>query len=289
MNQQVSPGTRPSVSVVVPFLGDGEAASRLVAELSRLELRAGDELIVADNTAEGVVPASDSISVVSAAERRSAYFARNAGARSAGGAWLLFTDADCALPPDLLDRMVGELEPGCALVVGEAVGIEAQDRLLARWARSRRGLIASHHIDTGPAPAGGTANLAVRRDAFEAAGGFEGGVRSDADIDLCWRVQAQGGGFAYRPEARVGHRDPERLRAVLRQAAGYGAGRRWLHRRHGAQVESVPLLAPLVRSAGGALVCAVRLRGERALFKLVDGAVAAAMWWGWRFGDNSAG
>jgi glycosyltransferase involved in cell wall biosynthesis len=291
MNPQAATGIeRPSVSVVVPFLGDAEAAGQLVAELGRLRLRGGDELIVADNTRAGTVKASGPIRVVHAPERRSAYFARNAGARAASAAWLLFTDADCELPADLLDRMLGgELDPDCAVIAGEAVGVCEQRALLARWARSRRGLITSHHIDGGPAPAGGTANLAIRRDAFEAAGGFEGDVRSDADIDLCWRVQARGGTFAYRPDVRVGHRDPERLSAVVRQAKGYGAGRRWLRRRHGDEVEGLPLVAPLLRSVAGAVSWAVRLRGERAVFKLVDGVVAAAAWWGWRFGDNRAG
>jgi GT2 family glycosyltransferase len=280
---------RPSVSVVVPFLGDRAAAARLLTALERLDVRADDELIVADNSPSGAVEPSPAVRVVAAPERRSAYHARNAGARAATGEWILFTDADCELPADLLDSFWEQPpEREAVVVAGEVVGDGAQAATLARWARSRRRLIASHHIDGGPAAAGTTANLLVRRDAFEAAGGFEAGVRSDADLELCWRLQERGGSFAYRPAAQVLHRDPERLGAVLRQAAGYGAGRRWVHERYGDAVERPALVHPVVRALGGALVWAVRLKFERAVFKLIDGAVATALWWGWRFGDNAA-
>jgi hypothetical protein len=46
--------SRPTVSVVVPFRGAEEAAAGLRRTLGDLELAAGDELIVADNTDEGV-------------------------------------------------------------------------------------------------------------------------------------------------------------------------------------------------------------------------------------------
>ncbi len=262
----------------------------MLAGLSRLHLEPDDELIVADNTAHGVVrpPAGVEARVVRAPGRRSAFHARNAGAAVATGGWLLFTDADCEPPADLLERLT-DPEPGerCGLVAGEAQGSEAQGALLARWARSRRGPIASHQLTLGPRPAGTTANLLVLRDAFEAVGGFCE-VRSDADVELCWRIQERGWELEYRPSAVVAHRDPERLGAVVRQAAGYGAGRRWLRASYGPVAPAPPLVRPLVRALGGALAWALTLRLERAAFKLVDGAVAAASWWGYRFGDNRA-
>ena len=76
---------RPDVSVVVPFRGDRLAAHRLAAALACLELGDGDDAIVADNTADGAARwiARDGIRVVRATRERSAYHARNAGARVA--------------------------------------------------------------------------------------------------------------------------------------------------------------------------------------------------------------
>ena len=73
--------------------------------------------------------------------------------------------------------------------------------------------------------------MAVRRAAWDEAGGFPGDVRSDADVELCWRIQAAGWALEYRPDALVVHRDPERVARDLapggrlrrRVAAGSGA------------------------------------------------------------------
>ena len=54
-NPQLSAG-RPSISVVVPFRGDHAGANRMIAALDRLDLRDGDEAVVADNTADGRNP-----------------------------------------------------------------------------------------------------------------------------------------------------------------------------------------------------------------------------------------
>ena len=96
--------SRPAVSVVVPFRGDWTGADRLVAALRCLDIRDGDELIVADNTGGGNAGliAGHGIRVVRAARERSAYHARNEAARLATADWILFLDADCRPAPNLL-------------------------------------------------------------------------------------------------------------------------------------------------------------------------------------------
>src|SRR5215208_4893530 len=101
INPQSSPG-RPSVSVIVPFRGDREAAKRMVAALTCLDPRDGDEVIVADNTSRGVA-AGSGVRVVAAARERSSYHARTVGAEAATNEWLLFLDADCTPQAGLLD------------------------------------------------------------------------------------------------------------------------------------------------------------------------------------------
>jgi GT2 family glycosyltransferase len=211
------------------------------------------------------------------------------GAARAGGDWLLFLDADCVAPPSLI-RDYFATEPGerAGILAGELVGDSSQEALTARWSRSRRGLRTARESERGGPPAGVTGNMAVRRTAWDEVGGFPGSVRSDADIELCWRIADAGWSLEYRPDAVVVHRDPERLGAIWRQAVGYGAGRKWLQRvRPGSGVRP-PLLAPVVRALGGALVWAVTLRFERAAFKLLDGVAAVGLWWGYVAGSNEA-
>ncbi len=76
---------RPGVSVVVPFAGDAEDAERLARSLAALELSDGDELIVADNSAEGCFREGPGVRVVRATRERSSYYARNAGAAAVAG------------------------------------------------------------------------------------------------------------------------------------------------------------------------------------------------------------
>lgn len=275
---------RPPVSVIVPFRGDGDAARSLLGGLDRLRTRPGDELIVADNSPVSVVPdaGEGTIMVVRVPAPPSARRARNEGARHATNPWLLFLDADCRPDPGLLDEYFANPPgEGCGVVAGEVVGDERQREFLARWARSRRGMMARYHVESGGRPAGIAGNLLVRREAWEAIGWWEEEARSEADVDLCWRTQDLGWELEYRPSAVVAHRDPTAIRDVLRQAWMYGAGKEWLRARWGAAADPPRILVPLARMAGGVVVWTLTLKPERAAFKLVDGLVAAASWLGY--------
>ena len=102
-DQPAAKRRRATVSVVVPFFGDAAAADGRASWLTGLATGAGDELIVADNTPDGVFARAarrerDRV-VVAATAERSSYHARNVGAAAAPGEWLLFIDADCRPPP----------------------------------------------------------------------------------------------------------------------------------------------------------------------------------------------
>ena len=133
---------RPTVSVVMPFLGSAGEAGEALAALAALELGSGDELIVADNTPDGTMLAaaasSPAVRAVPAPVERSAYYARNVGAEQASGDWLLFIDADCLPPASLVGAY---LDPVPADDVGAVAGRIApapeSSSMMARWAASR--------------------------------------------------------------------------------------------------------------------------------------------------------
>ncbi|HYQ13998.1 MAG TPA: glycosyltransferase, partial [Solirubrobacterales bacterium] len=179
--------SRPAVSVVVPFRGDWAGADRLVAALRCLDIRDGDGLIVADNTGGGNAGliAGHGIRVVRAARERSAYHARNEGARVAGGEWLLFLDADCRPVTGILAAyFAAPIAEDCGVLAGQILGEPEQRSFAARYARSRN--LFDHAQGLIRASGGGAAagNLLVRRSAFEQIGGFTEGIRSGGDLDL---------------------------------------------------------------------------------------------------------
>lgn len=281
--------SRPAVSVVVPFRGTLGEAQRLLRALSSLDLRDGDEILVADNSPDPIVPDGRGVTVVRADRLASSYYARNVGAEHAGREWIVFLDYDVTPPAALLDLYFATpLADTTGIVAGEVSGAPSQTALTARHARSRNHLgVAVNLIHRGPYPCAGTANLMVRRTAWGEVGGFQE-VRSGADLEFCWRVQQSGWAFELRPDAKVEHLHAEGLRPTLSKAARYGAGQSWSNSRFPGSAPRPPLLRQLLRSAAGLVVWSLLLRFERAGFKALDGAWAAAYAFGYYRGDNGA-
>jgi glycosyltransferase involved in cell wall biosynthesis len=281
---------RPPVTVVVPFVGDRDAVERLSSYLRRLALRPGDELIVADNTREGMdrEALTVGVRVARAAAERSSYHARNVGARIAGNEWILFMDADCRPVPDLLDTFVTQPPAErCGAIAGSVVGSPDQAALIARYARAR-GFLNLAGGGEGPewriAVAG---NVLVRRAAFEEIGGFTEGIRSGGDVDFSRRLQGGGWTIDRCPGALVEHRHRERLLPFLATIARYAAGSRWLNRRYPGYSPRWPLTRQLVLSARDAVLLSVRGDREEGVFRALDGLGLIAHNVGY-LGGNSA-
>jgi hypothetical protein len=261
--------TRPTVDVVIPVAGDAGAVADVVARARALALAGGDTITVVDNRGAGV----EEPEVLVAEGVHTSYFARNAGARRGSAPWLLFLDADVRAPADLLDRLFAE-EPGertavlAGAVVDEPGGPDAP--VAVRYAELRQSM--SQALDHGRWAFAQTANCALRRQAFEAAGGFREDVRSGGDADLCWRLLAAGWQLERRPGAAVVHRNRTSVAAMLGQRFRHGAGAGWLAREHPGALPARrwPGLAwwSLQRAAAGVIALA---RGDR------DGAIAGLL------------
>jgi GT2 family glycosyltransferase len=258
--------------VVVPFRGDEGAAARLARNLEAVELGPGDEIIVADNS--DPTPRSErrfpGARVVPAAGERSSYHARNVGAGQAAGEWILFIDSDCVPAPGILDAFFAE-SPGSEVgaLAGAVQTDPRQDSFLARYAQDRSFLDQEDGLHTA-GDAAATANLLVRRAAFEALGGFQEGIRSGGDVDLCRRLQAEGWAIERRAGAVVHHLHRESLADLLGSIARYAAGARWLNESYPGSAPRWPLAHGLALCARDITVDMARLRFERAAFRGVD-------------------
>jgi GT2 family glycosyltransferase len=215
--------------------------------------------------------------VLTAASVRTSYFARNAGAARGSAPWLLFLDADVHAPADLLDRLFAlPPEPRTAVLAGAIVDQPGGEHAPAavRYAELNTSMSQEITLDRGRFAYAQTANCAVRRDAFEAVGGFRERVRSGGDADLCWRLAEAGWELERRTGAAVVHRNRTTIRAMLGQRFRHGSGAGWLAREHpGAMPNSSwPGLAwwATKRTATGV---AALVRGDRdgAICGLLDG------------------
>ena len=244
--------SRPGVSVVMPFAGTRAQAAAALDGLRGLEVSGGDELILVDNS--GTAPsAGDGVTVLRAVGERSPAYARNAGAERASGDWILFLDADCVAPADLLARFFADPIPDdVGAVAGPVVPESGPARpagLAARYGEAKSFLDQDAHLAHPYMPRAVAANLLVRRTAFEAIGGFYEGVRAAEDTDFSWRLQRAGWRLVGRPAPSVEHRYRTSVRALRRQWRGYAAGRAWLGRRY----EGFAPEPALVRAAGRVL------------------------------------
>ena len=231
--------TRPAVSVVVPFAGTREQATAVLAMLHSLDTRPDDELILADNS--GTAPplaAAEFLGratprVVPAGGEASASRARNAGAAAATRDWILFLDADVIAPGDLLDHFFAEpIADTAGAVTGDIAGIPDTRTLAARYGTARNFLGQRSHVNNPYRPRASSANLLVRRVAFEQVGGYTEGIWAAEDTDFTWRLQDAGWTLGFNPDAVVKHAYRETLRGLGKQWRGYAAGARWLSERY---------------------------------------------------------
>jgi GT2 family glycosyltransferase len=233
--------SRPPVSVVMPFAGSPADGARALAALAELQTNRDDELILADNSCLGL--RSDLVRVLAVPGEQSPSHARNVGAEHAGGDWILFLDADCRAVPDILDRyFAAPIETTVGALAGEVAPAPGAASFAARYGAARSFLGQGAHLAHSFLPRAVAANLLVRREAFEAVGGFYEGVRAAEDTDFSWRLQRAGWELRPRPEARVEHRYRTTVNGLRRQWRGYAAGRAWLARRYG-EFEPEPALA----------------------------------------------
>jgi len=130
---------------------------------------------------------------------------RNFGAARAVGEVLAFTDSDCVPRPTWIRSSIGAIAEGAGLVCGP---------ILPRARAGGPGLLASQLSpstrDDGLYP---TANLVLRRQAFNAIGGFNtrfglypwGDLVAGEDVDLAWRLRRFGERPRFVVDAAVDH------------------------------------------------------------------------------------
>lgn len=177
----------PSISVIVPAYNEEAMIADCLRALLRQDYDGAYEIIVVENgstdaTGETARSFGDSRIRVVREPRRGYVNALRRGVRTSSGQILAFTDADTRVPAGWLTALVSRLsEDGvvaCAGVFGFFDG-PAWMRWLGRIAGR-----ANWHL------AG--ANMAVWRDAYEEAGGFDPQVNLGADLLLDLRLRRIG-------------------------------------------------------------------------------------------------
>jgi len=149
--------------------------------------------------------------------------ARNAAAGAARGSYFAFLDDDCEADEEWLAWLMR----GFIDQAGAALGGPNVPPVGARGLRRALDLAPSTAqpvmLDDTRAEHLPGCNLAVRRDAFDAVGGFNPAYHTAGDdVDFCWKLEEKGYPITYFAPAMVWHARRQTLSAYLRQQTAYG-------------------------------------------------------------------
>jgi GT2 family glycosyltransferase len=236
--------THSKISIIVPFYNAEETLSFCLDALLSQSYLPFEIFLVDNNSMDGSSSiakrfANDNSSLITylLEPQQGPSFARNSGARLASGDIIAFTDADCVPDREWL-RIVRESfnDENIGAVAGRVEGFKPES-LLDKFHSmlTLRGLSNSHTYSEFTLVRGGfpTANLAVRKDVFDAIGGFDESMKIySEDYDLCARIYNSGYRINYTTDAVVYHKHRNSLVGTWRQSFGFGTGHAALLKKH---------------------------------------------------------
>ncbi|MCV7227460.1 mycofactocin biosynthesis glycosyltransferase MftF [Mycolicibacterium komossense] len=254
------------VTIVIPVRDNPTGVRRLVSALRGLRV-----IVVDDGSVIPLLPADLMESAASAycdvevsrhAVSRGPAAARNTGLASCVTDYVAFLDSDVVPRRGWLEALLGHFcDPAVALVAPRIVGLSQTENLVARYEAVRSSLDLGQReapvIPYGPVSYVPSAAIICRTSALKDMGGFDEGMPSGEDVDLCWRFVEAGARLRYEPIALVAHEHRTKLRDWMSRKAFYGTSAAPLAIRHPDKT------APLVISGWTMVVWVLMALGSR--------------------------
>ena len=253
-------GRPPAVSVIVPAR-DAEAMLPAALESVLAQAYGGEvEVIVADGsetsaTEDLIRRRFPQVRIVPNPER-GIPSALNRALGAARHPVIARCDAGAVLPAGYLERAVATLlRTGAANVGGRvnSIGATFCGRAVALATATPLGSGDSRYrVGGAEGPVDTVFPGVFRRDALDAAGGFDETLLRNEDYELNWRLRERGETVWFDPELAVDYRPRGTLRALARQYFDYGRWKRVVLRRHPRSWRARQLAAPALVAALGA-------------------------------------
>ncbi len=270
-------------SVIIPARNARpELAGILTALSAEAEEPTPQEVVVVD---DGSIDSTADLARASGARvislpGRGPAAARNAGASAASGDLLVFFDADCVPEQGCLDALLAPFDDPRVAGVRGAYTTD-QRALVARFVQLEMEEKQQRMAASRETAVIDTACAAYRRRVFLDGGGFDERLPATSveDVELSFRLVAQGARLIYAPGARVRHRHTESLAAYLRRKLRFGYYRARLYRRYPARMGRdgyTPRLMPIQIGLAGLLAAGIIVGPWYPISLLVTTATALA-------------
>lgn len=228
-----------SVSVVIPAFNAAQTIGGTLKALQAQVDAPAFEVIVVDNasTDDTARIASDSGALVLHEPLRGPAAARNCGLHRARGCIIAHLDADTVPSRRWLHELCAPFDAhGAVLAAGNTLCYPPRTAA-ERYAQAIGLHSAQRTIARDEFPFAPSLNMAVRRDAALAIGGWNDRLITGEDVDFSHRLLKSGADrIHYCERAVVYHRTRADAEALRRQAAGYGAGAADLYRMYPEEV-----------------------------------------------------
>ena len=223
------------VSVIVPVY-NGELTiedcieSILAQSFERIDL----ELLLIDNaSADGTASVLDRYrdrATILREEKRGPAAARNRGLLNATGDIVAFTDADCIVEHDWLNRITRPLHDQTVGIAGGTILARKPCNAIEEFGER----IHDHRmaIEYASPPYAITMNWASRRSVIDEVGPFDEELLRCEDCDLAYRIVAAGYRIVHEPSAVVYHRNEQTFAGLMEEGYAHGYHSIALLRKH---------------------------------------------------------
>ena len=214
----------PRVSVVVCSYNGARTIRDTLEGLKRLEYPDFEVIVVNDGSTDATpqIAAEYQAKLIST-QNRGLSAARNTGWQQATGEIVAYIDDDAYPDTHWLHYLAYRFMTGDWVGVGGPNIAPPGDGPIADCVANAPGgpvhvLVTDTEAEHIPG-----CNMAFRREALEAVGGFDVRYRAAGDdVDLCWRLQARGGRIGFHAGAMDWHHRRNSLAMYWRQQKGYG-------------------------------------------------------------------
>jgi GT2 family glycosyltransferase len=226
-------GSWPKISVVVCTHNGEETLPECLDRVGALAYRDFETIVVCDGSRDrSALIAREHGAIVIETEHRGLSHARNCGIARARGEIVAFLDDDAYPDADWLCYLAAGFRDESFAGVGGPNLPPDDERLIADCVAAAPGgpihvLVSDREAEHVPG-----CNMAFRKSALEAIGGFDERFRTAGDdVDVCWRLQKAGKTLGFSAGAVVMHRRRDSVRRYLKQQYGYGKAEALLERK----------------------------------------------------------
>jgi O-antigen biosynthesis protein len=223
----------PRISVVVCSFNGARTIGDCLEALSQIRHPDFEAIVIDDGSTDETAAIASRYNVrLIRTENRGLSHARNLGWQAATGEIVAYTDDDAYPDPDWLAYLAAAFRTGeYAGVGGPNIPPPGDGSIAACVANAPGGPIHVLLSDCEAEHIPGC-NMAFKRSALEAVGGFDPQFRvAGDDVDICWKIQQRGWKLGFSPAAQVWHHTRNSVRTYWRQQKGYGAAEALLEKK----------------------------------------------------------